>query len=138
MRAFAGTLVLLALAAPITAAENGARPRLDLRATPRMAFSPTIVYVTAELAGGDEVEDFYCPDLEWDWDDGARSVRGSDCPPFEAGASDFERFFSADHVYRQAVTAAGASIRTPSSACRPWCTGPPSPCPRRPPPRARR
>ena len=102
MRAFAGTLVLLALAAPIAAAENGTRPRLDLRATPRMAFSPTVVYVTAELAGGDEIEDLYCPEVEWDWDDGARSHRGSDCPPFQAGQTDFERFFSADHVYRQA------------------------------------
>jgi len=102
MRAFAGTLVLLALAAPIVAAENGARPRLDLRATPRVAFSPTLVSATAELAGGDEIEDFYCPELEWDWDDGARSARGSDCAPFQAGHSDFERFFSAEHVYRQA------------------------------------
>lgn len=104
MRSFAGTLVLLALAAPAVAAPKPARPRLDLRATPRMAFSPTLVNVTAELAGGDEVEDLYCPDLEWDWDDGARSVRGSDCPPFQAGASEFERFFSADHVYRRAGT----------------------------------
>src|SRR4030095_15587788 len=99
MRMCAGTLVLLALAAPAVAAEKPARPRLDLRATPRMAFSPTVVNVNAELAG-DEVEDFYCPELEWDWDDGARSVRGSDCPPYQAGTSDFERFFSADHVYR--------------------------------------
>ena len=103
MRAYTGTLVLLALAAAAAAAaESGARPRLDLRATPRVAFSPTVVSATAELAGGDETEDFYCPELEWDWDDGARSARGSDCPPFQAGASDFERFFSADHVYRQA------------------------------------
>ena len=102
MRTFAGTLVLLVLAVPAATAEKPARPRLDLRAAPRMAFSPTVVNVTAELAGGDEVEEFYCPELEWDWDDGARSVRGSDCPPYQAGASDFERFFSADHVYRQA------------------------------------
>jgi hypothetical protein len=102
MRASAGTLVLLALAAPIVAAESGDRPRLDLRATPRMAFSPTVVHVTAELSGGDEIEEFYCPELEWDWDDGARSERGSDCPPFQAGQSEFERFWSADHVYRQA------------------------------------
>jgi hypothetical protein len=101
MRASTGTLVLLALAAPLVA-ESGDRPRLDLRATPRMAFSPTVVSVTAELAGGDEIEEFYCPELEWDWDDGARSQRGSDCPPFQAGQSEFERFFSADHVYRQA------------------------------------
>ena len=43
MRTFAGTLAVLALAAPITAAGNSARPRLDVRATPRMAFSPTVV-----------------------------------------------------------------------------------------------
>src|SRR4030095_16295258 len=124
MRAFAGTLLLLALAAPLTAAEPAPRrPRLDLRATPRVAFSPTIVRATAELAGGDEVEDLYCPELEWDWDDGARSERTSDCPPFQKGASEFERFFTEHHAYRQAGTyqvritmrQAGRTVAMPTS-----------------------
>ena len=39
------------------------KPKLDLRATPRMAFSPVNVLLTAELTGGDDVEEYYCPCL---------------------------------------------------------------------------
>jgi hypothetical protein len=38
--------------------------------------------------------------VPWDWDDGTRSVREADCPPFEPGAT-LERHFTADHVYRR-------------------------------------
>ena len=89
----------LALAAPGFGGEAGKRPRLDLRAYPRMAFSPVNVFVTAELKGGADVEEFHCPGLVWDWGDGSRSLRESDCPPFEEGA-DLERRFTATHVYR--------------------------------------
>ena len=56
------------------------KPKLDLRATPRMAFSPVNVLLVAELTGGDDVEEYYCPELEWDWDDGGKSVHEADCP----------------------------------------------------------
>ena len=59
------------------------------------------VLVVAELNGGDDLEEFYCPGLEWDWGDGERSRHEADCPPFEPGAS-LERRFSARHVFRQA------------------------------------
>ena len=57
--------------------------------------------VTLATWSGPNVEDFYCPGLEWNWGDGARSVRESDCPPFEPGR-EFERRFSAEHDYRHA------------------------------------
>ena len=79
------------------------KPRLDLRASPRMAFSPVNILLTAELQGGDDIEDFHCPEVEWDWDDGGKSVRESDCAPLETGAA-LERRFSASHAYRQAGT----------------------------------
>ena len=104
MRRSTMTLVTLALlAAPLGAGAEGKarRPRLDLRATPRMAFSPTVVFVTAELQGGDEAEEYYCPEVSWDWDDGAKSARGSDCPAYEPGAQ-LERRFTAEHAYRRA------------------------------------
>ena len=63
------------------------KPRFELRATPRMAFSPVNVFLTAELMGGDDVEEYYCPELEWEWDDGGKSTQESDCAPFEAGKS---------------------------------------------------
>jgi hypothetical protein len=75
------------------------KPKLDLRATPRMAFSPVNILLTAELTGGDEVEDYYCPELEWDWDDGGKSVHEADCPEYEPGKSKIERRYTAEHEY---------------------------------------
>lgn len=99
------TLALLALAlaaaGPAADAAGSRRPRLDLRVSPRIAFSPTQVFVVAQLVGGEELEDFYCPGLEWDWDDGAKSARESDCVPFGPGI-ELERRFTAHHAYRQA------------------------------------
>ncbi len=78
------------------------KPRLDLRATPRMAFSPVNVFLVAELQGGDDVEEYYCPQLEWDWDDGGKSVHEGDCPPFTTGSTKIDRRFTAEHEYRRA------------------------------------
>ena len=101
MRRLLTGLILLLTTAASTGADGVKlrKPRLDVRATPRVAFSPAYVLLTAELVGGDEVEDYYCPGLEWNWGDGARSVRESDCPPYEPGRQ-FERRFSAEHGYR--------------------------------------
>ena len=75
------------------------RPRLALRASPRMAFPPVSVLLVAELKGADPGEEFYCPGLEWDWGDGTRSFEESDCPPFQAGTRP-ETTFRARHVFR--------------------------------------
>ena len=103
--AAAALLTAVAFAAPLGAEAQPPKPkkpRLDLRASPRFAFSPVNIFLTAELQGGDDVEAFYCPELEWDWDDGGKSVHEADCAPFEAGVSKIERRFTADHEYRQA------------------------------------
>jgi hypothetical protein len=88
--------------APVRAGdqERARKPRLELRATPRMAFSPVMVLATAELRG-EGGEEFYCPALEWDWDDGAKSGQESDCPPFQPGM-ELETRFTAEHAYRRA------------------------------------
>jgi len=78
------------------------KPRVDLRATPRFAFSPVTIFFTAELQGGDDVEEYHCPEVEWDWDDGGKSVHESDCAPFEQGVTKIERRFTAEHEYRRA------------------------------------
>jgi hypothetical protein len=95
----------LALVAATIAAQSPPKlkkPTLSLRATPRMAFSPVTVFLTAELNGGDDVEDYYCPQLEWEWGDGGKSVQEGDCAPFEQGVSRIERRFTTDHSYRRA------------------------------------
>jgi hypothetical protein len=96
-------LVAAILAAPLLA--DGAKPRkprLELRASPRMGFSPVHVLLTAELLGGDDVEEFHCPEIEWDWDDGGKSMHEADCTPFEAGTTRIQRRFTAEHDYRRA------------------------------------
>jgi hypothetical protein len=99
-------VIAVVLAAPESSGETKPeaklkKPRLDLRATPRMAFSPVNIFLTAELQGGDDVEEYYCPQLEWDWDDGGKSVHEGDCPPFVAGTTKIERRFTAEHEYRR-------------------------------------
>jgi hypothetical protein len=102
-RSFITGIVIIstAIGGVSTAQPRGKKPRLDLRATPRMAFSPVNILLTAELSGGDETADFYCPEVEWDWDDGGRSVHQEDCAPAETGAP-LERRYTANHAYRQA------------------------------------
>jgi len=103
------TALALAAAAPAAAAqeetpertEKAKKPKLEMRATPRMAFSPVSVLFTAELVGGDDVEEFYCPEIEWDWDDGGKSTHEADCAPYEAGTQ-IERRFTAQHQYDKA------------------------------------
>ena len=96
-------LMIAALATAGASAEKSRKPRLDLRAAPRMAFSPVNVLLTAELMGGDDDDQFYCPELEWTWDDGGRSVHEADCAPMEAGGT-MERRFTAEHAYMRAGT----------------------------------
>jgi hypothetical protein len=104
-RGFLGIVVILVTATSGFAADKprAKKPRLDLRASPRMAFSPVNVLLTAELSGGDDIEDFHCPEVEWDWDDGGKSVHEADCTPLEGGA-EIERRFTAHHAYRRAGT----------------------------------
>jgi hypothetical protein len=91
------------LAAGAADAPKGKKPKLDLRANPRMAFSPVNVFFTAEFMGGDDLEEYHCPEIEWDWDDGGKSVQESDCSPWQEGMK-IERRFSNDHDYRKAGT----------------------------------
>ena len=51
--------------------------------------------------GNDDYEEFYCAGAEWDWGDGTMSENSSDCDPYEAGKSSFQRHFLGDHTYRQ-------------------------------------
>jgi len=107
------TLLLTLLAAstllssPVTAADD---PELKLTA-PHFVFLPwampngprprVTVRVTAELQGEPEdMEEYYCLDEEWDWDDGTNpSRREVDCDPYESGM-EITRRFSGSHEYR--------------------------------------
>jgi hypothetical protein len=77
------------------------KPALELRSSPRFAFSPANILFTAELKGGDNVEELYCPEVEWWWDDGGKSVKEADCDPWAEG-TEIERRFTQSHVFQRA------------------------------------
>jgi hypothetical protein len=98
----AAALAGLALAAPGRSEDDKKklkRPALELRSSPRFAFSPANVLFTAELKGGDDVEELYCPEIEWEWGDGGKSVKEADCDPWTNGST-IERRFTANHTFQ--------------------------------------
>jgi hypothetical protein len=77
------------------------KPSLSLKATPPAGFAPLRVHLAVDVKGGaNDYADFYCPTLQWDWDDGTISETSEDCNPYEAGKSSIQRRFSADHTFR--------------------------------------
>lgn len=77
------------------------RPSLLLRASPSVTFSTTAILFVAELRGGaDDYEEYYCPSIEWDWNDLTTSEATYDCPPYEPGTSEIRRRYSARHTYQ--------------------------------------
>jgi hypothetical protein len=101
-KAVLALLAVLALATPGPAGsddDEGKRPELHLRATPKFSFSPATILFTAELKGGDDLEEFYCPEIEWEWGDGGRSVSEGDCDPWEPG-TEIARRYTARHEFR--------------------------------------
>lgn len=98
--ALSGAALLIPSAAPAAELE---KPGLTLRTAQRIAFSPVEVFFVAELVGGHEIEEFYCPEVVWEWGDGSRSINQSDCAPFTA-SDQLQRLFTARHVYRHSGT----------------------------------
>jgi hypothetical protein len=77
------------------------RPKLSLKAQPMMAIAPARVVFTAELNGGaNDVQEYYCPTVEWDWGDETRSETTADCEPYQAGKSEIKRRFTVEHQYK--------------------------------------
>jgi hypothetical protein len=90
--------LMVAAAWETQAAAKPKKPRLDVRVSPKISFSPSQVFLTAELTGGEDSEELYCPEVEWDWDDGGKSVGESDCAPYEPGAK-IQRRYTAEHLF---------------------------------------
>jgi len=85
----------------VSGAADKNKPGLNIRATPVSGFAPLKVSVTVSLQGGaNDYQDFYCPSVEWDWDDGTKSEEKIDCDPYEAGKSEIRRNYRAEHRYQ--------------------------------------
>lgn len=96
--------VLLAGAGDAVASENSQKkPSVSVRTSPQSGFSPLRVVATAELRGGaDDYQDFYCPEIEWEWGDGTRTEQRVDCDPYEAGKSEVKRRYTVERRFDMA------------------------------------
>jgi hypothetical protein len=97
-------VALAGLAVHPSAAQRDAadrKPSVSLKANPPAGFAPLRVHLSVDVRGGaDDYADFYCPTVQWDWDDGTVSENSEDCDPYEAGKSQIQRRYSADHTFR--------------------------------------
>jgi len=98
---FAVGAVLIAQSDPKPKTEPK-RPQILLKATPASGMVPVRVVGIVELKGGDDdFEEYYCPTIEWNWDDGTVSESSNDCEPYERGKSVIKRKYTVTHPYRQ-------------------------------------
>ena len=64
------------------------KPSLSLKATPPAGFARLRVHLAVDVKGGpNDYADFYCPTVQWDWDDGTISETSDDCEPVRSGKS---------------------------------------------------
>ena len=81
--------------------DHDRKPKVSLKASPKISLSAARVVLTAELQGGsNDYEEYYCPTIEWVWGDGTASESTSDCEPYEAGKSEIKRRFVVEHRFK--------------------------------------
>ena len=79
------------------------RPKFTVRAQPAYGVTPVRIVLTAELTGGaNDFEEYYCPTVRWEWDDGTSSESSLDCAPYEAGKTEIKRRFTVEHNFKRA------------------------------------
>ncbi len=93
-------LACLTVAGAGEAVDKTSKPKISLRASPSVSFSPARIFLVAEVKGGpNDYEEYYCASVEWDWGDGTTSEARYDCEPYEAGKSEIRRRFATEHKY---------------------------------------
>ena len=84
----------------LQAREQGKKPSLSLKASPAISFAPARIVIVAELKGGDDSEELYCPTVEWEWGDLTQSIVEADCEPYAPGKSEIKRRFTVEHQFK--------------------------------------
>ena len=107
----AAAVTILGEKPPRALAAAAAEPKLTLRAPRQLFLRPRMpgetrrpsldVEVSArleDLETAENLEDYYCLEEVWDWDDDTESVYEPDCDPYEDG-SEIETFFFGSHRF---------------------------------------
>jgi len=98
-----GASLVVASHTALQAREQGGnkKPSLTLKANPAVSFAPARIVLAAELKGGDnDLEEYYCPTVEWEWGDFTNSVDEADCEPYTPGKSEIKRRYTVEHQFK--------------------------------------
>jgi hypothetical protein len=99
--AFSAFLVIPSNALLARGQGGNKKPSLSLKASPSVSFAPARIVVVAEVKGGaDDLEEFYCPTVEWEWGDLTSSTVEADCEPYAPGKSTIKRRYTVEHRYK--------------------------------------
>jgi hypothetical protein len=94
-------LLLIPSNALLARGQGNKKPSLSLKASPSVSFAPARIVVVAEVKGGaEDLEEFYCPTVEWEWGDLTTSTVEADCEPYTAGKSTIKRRYTVEHRYK--------------------------------------
>ena len=80
--------------------QGNKKPTLSVKASPSISFAPARIVVVAELKGGNDEEELYCPTVEWEWGDLTQSVVEADCEPYSPGKSEIKRRYTVEHQFK--------------------------------------
>jgi hypothetical protein len=94
-------LVAAALVSQAALGGDKKGPGLRLRVVPQWGPPSTEFLLVADLKGGVDSEELYCPTAEWQWGPQDTSVEDAECPPFEAGVTPVVRRFSTHHTFKE-------------------------------------
>jgi hypothetical protein len=99
--AFSALLVIPSNALLARGQGGNKKPSLSLKASPSVSFAPARIVVVAEVKGGaDDLEEFYCPTVEWEWGDLTTSTVEADCEPYAPGKTTIKRRYTVEHRYK--------------------------------------
>jgi hypothetical protein len=94
-------ILLVSLLASASSAKVELRPLKRVTVLPMGSCEATVTFRLSVSDGGSE--DYYCPAIVWEWEDGTRSTERSDCAPFEqAAAEDRSRAWTRSRTYQRA------------------------------------
>jgi hypothetical protein len=99
--AFSALLVIPSNALLARGQGGNKKPSLSLKASPSVSFAPARIVVVAEVKGGaEDLEEFYCPTVEWEWGDLTTSTVEADCEPYAPGKTTIKRRYTVEHRYK--------------------------------------
>lgn len=95
------------LVAAVVSAASASKPTVEFKPLRKMTQLPVgrcdaeVVFSLRVFDGGDE--DYYCPKVVFEWEDGTRSIEDADCVPFEqAEVADHRRTWTRTRKFQGA------------------------------------